>query len=121
MKLLAWLCIAWRPPVSSTLTHISFNDHPRCSPKSNAPNSASEGVISAAASTSSGLSLGPQHRGVREVRRRVVRPVGYGTEVLDQSGHEAASNAPRHAHERRGKSPMTSGVGMARRRFAWRS
>ena len=28
MKLLAWLCIACRPPVSRTFTHISFNDHP---------------------------------------------------------------------------------------------
>src|SRR5689334_24343274 len=28
MKLFAWLCIAWRPPGSSTLTHISLSDQP---------------------------------------------------------------------------------------------
>ena len=58
MKLFAWLCMAWRPPVSSTLPHISLSAHGSFSPKSNAPNSTSKGVRRVAASTSSGVSTG---------------------------------------------------------------
>src|SRR5262245_9733424 len=58
MKLLAWLCIAWRPPGSSTLTHISFIDQPIRSPKRSTPNSINFGVIIDATSTSNGLSPG---------------------------------------------------------------
>jgi hypothetical protein len=58
MKLLAWLCMAWRPPLSSTLTHISFSDQPSRSPNKCTPKSANLGVTSRAACTNSGLSLG---------------------------------------------------------------
>ena len=58
MKLLAWLCIAWRPSVSSRLTHISLMDQPSDSPNSSVPNSASLGVTACAAATSRRLSCG---------------------------------------------------------------
>ena len=58
MKLLAWLCIAWRPPVSSTLTHISFINQRMRSPSRCTPKSTSLGAISSAAFANSGLSFG---------------------------------------------------------------
>ncbi len=50
--------MAWRPPLSSTLTHISLIDQPRRSPNSSSPISAMHGVTSVATCTSSGLSPG---------------------------------------------------------------
>ncbi len=109
MKLFAWLCIAWRPPLSDTFTHISFNDHPMCSPNSTAPKSASSGVMNAAASTRSGLSAG---RSMAVCTRLADELFAWPAAVLKCLTRPAATrsrpSAPGTRMKGVGKSPMTS-------------
>ena len=72
MKLFAWLCIGCWPPVSSTFTHISFSDHPRCSPNISAPNSGKQRSQNARRLDQEWIVARPQQRRVHEIARRVV-------------------------------------------------
>ena len=105
MKLFAWLCIAWRPPVSSTLTHISLSDQPSRSPNSSAPNSGSSGVIDGGGfdeqrADRSGCSIAVCTRFGEELFAVSACALKCSTRPSHQIGARAA---PRHAHERRGK------------------
>src|SRR5262245_24245361 len=110
MKLLAWLCIAWRPPVSSTFTHISFNDHPRRSPKSSAPNSANQGVMTAAASTRSGLSPGLSIAVWARFADELFAWSARSLKCPIKPPTSPGSSAPGTRMKGVGKSPMTSGI-----------
>src|SRR5690349_7503735 len=110
MKLLAWLCIAWRPPVSSTFTHISFSDQPRRSPNSKAPNSPRSGVISCAASTSSGLSLGLSIEVCTRFAEALFACPASALKCAARPPTRSACNARGTRMKGVGKSPTTSGM-----------
>ena len=105
MKLFAWLCMAWRPPVSSTFTHISLSDQPRRSPNSSAPNSGSSGFSNAATSTSSGESPGRSSAVCDRFGDELLASVDAAAEVLDESRDQRVTEHTRRAHERRRKEP----------------
>src|SRR5450631_1381807 len=110
MKLLAWLCMAWRPPLSSTLTHISFSNQRRRSPNRCTPNSTSLGVISEAVSVSSGLSLGCSIAVCERLADELLSRVAWAVKCSTKRATRGCPSVPGARMNGVGNMPKTSSI-----------